>query len=166
MKQYHTNWYPGKKFYKKRRLKTYVLLENYQLITHCLVKRKKKHIYIYKCVCVCVFTINPSTRTACDVRSFLKRDLTGLSSEFYFSYTGCQNKVKEPTLPYYFHLTGGRIVGFIPFPRVLVVWEMQTSFSRIWTRVIVSISYNDIHYITSASVCVCVCVSYTRINKT
>ena len=36
----------------------------------------------------------------------------------------------------------------IAFPRVLVLCEMQSVFSRIWTRVTVSISYHGNHYTT------------------
>ena len=39
----------------------------------------------------------------------------------------------------------------MPFPRVLVLCEMQTTSFRTWTRVTVSISYNDKCYITSTS---------------
>ena len=42
-------------------------------------------------------------------------------------------------------------IGFIPFPRVLVLCEMQSASSRIWTRVAVSISYDDNHYNTGTS---------------
>ena len=42
----------------------------------------------------------------------------------------------------------GRIIGFIPFPRVLVLCEMQPISSRIWTRVAVYISRDDNHYTT------------------
>ena len=45
------------------------------------------------------------------------------------------------SLPYYLPIAGGRIIGFIPFPRVLVLCEMQSVSFRIWTRVAVSISY-------------------------
>ena len=72
---------------------------------------------------------------------FLKRGLTGLNSEFSFSLTSCLIKAEVPSLPYYLPITGGRIIGFIPFPRVLVLCEMQSVSSRIWTRVVVSISY-------------------------
>ena len=51
---------------------------------------------------------------------------------------------EEPSLPYYLPIAGGRIIRFIPFPRVLVLCEMQSVSSRIWTRVTVSISYDDI----------------------
>ena len=50
---------------------------------------------------------------------------------------------EEPSLSYYLPIAGGRIIGFIPFPRVLVLCEMQSVSSRIWTRIAVFISYND-----------------------
>ena len=53
---------------------------------------------------------------------------------------------EETSLPYYLPIAGGRIIGFIPFPRVLVLCEMQSVSSRIWTHVAVSISYDDNHY--------------------
>ena len=52
-----------------------------------------------------------------------KRSLTGLNSEFSFSWTGCPTKVKEPSLPDYLPVTGDRIVGFIPFPKELALYE-------------------------------------------
>ena len=39
-------------------------------------------------------------------------------------------------------------MGFIPFPRVLVFCEIQSVSTRIWTRVVMSISYDDNHYTT------------------
>ena len=57
---------------------------------------------------------------------------------------------EEPSLPYYLSIAGGRIIGFIPFPRVLVLCEMQSVSSRIWTRVAVFISYDDNHYTTGS----------------
>ena len=95
---------------------------------------------------------NPSTRAGYDTRSIFKRSFTGLNSEFSFSLTCCFTKAEEPSLSYYLPITGGRIIGFIPFPSVLVLWEMQTVSSRIWTRVAVSISYNDNHYTTGTSI--------------
>ena len=67
-----------------------------------------------------------------------KRSLTGLNSEFSFSLTSCLTKTEEPTI---LPIAGGRIIEFIPFPRVLVLCEMQSVSSRIWTRIAVSISY-------------------------
>ena len=83
--------------------------------------------------------------------NFFKRSLTGLNSEFSFSETSCLTKAKEPSLPYYLPIAGGRIIGFIPFPRVLVLCEMQSVSSRIWTCVAMSISYDDNHYTTGTS---------------
>ena len=83
---------------------------------------------------------------------FFKQGLTGLNSEFSFSKTSCLTKAEEPSLPYYLPMGGERIIGFIPFPKVLVLCEMQSVSSRIWTRVVVSISYDDNHYTTSTSI--------------
>ena len=81
----------------------------------------------------------------------LRSSLTGLNSEFSFSLTSCLTKAEEPSLSYYLSVAGGRIFRFIPFPRVLVLCEMQSVSSRIWIRVAVSISYNDNHYTTGTS---------------
>ena len=80
------------------------------------------------------------------------RSLTGLNSDFSFSLTICLTKAEEPSLLYYLPIAGGRIIGSIPFPRVLVLCEMQSVSSRIWTRVTVSISYDGNHYTTGTSV--------------
>ena len=93
----------------------------------------------------------PSAQAGYDTRSFFKWSFTGLNSEFSFSKTSCLTKAEEPSLPYYLPIAGGRIIGFIPFPRVLVLCEMQSVLSRIWTCVAVSISYDDNHYTTGTS---------------
>ena len=94
---------------------------------------------------------NPSARAGYDTRSIFKRSLTGLNSEFSFSLTSCLTKAEEHSLSYYLPIAGGRIIGFIPFPRVLVLCEMQSVSSKIWTRVAVSISYDDNDYTTGTS---------------
>ena len=94
---------------------------------------------------------NPSAQAGYDTRSIDKRSLTGLNAEFSFSWTSCLTKVEETSLPYYLTIAGRRIIGFIPFPRVLVQCEMQSVSSRFWTRVAVSISYDDNHYTTGTS---------------
>ena len=63
----------------------------------------------------------------------------------------CLTKAEDPSLPYYLPIAGGRIIGFIPSPGVLVLCEMQSVSSRIWTRIAVSISYDDYDYTTGAS---------------
>ena len=99
----------------------------------------------YNCVSTIIFT-NPSARARYDTGLIFKRSLTGLNSEFSFSLASCLTKTEEPSLPYYLPIAGGRIIGFILLPRVLVLCEMQSASSRIWTRVAVSISYDDNHY--------------------
>ena len=59
---------------------------------------------------------------------------------------------EEPSLPYYLPIAGGRIIGFIPFPRVLVLCEIQSLSSRIWTRLAVSISYDGNYYTMGTSI--------------
>ena len=66
-----------------------------------------------------IFT-NPSARAGYDTRSIFKRSLTGLNSDFSFSLNSFLNKAEEPSMSYYLSIAGGRIIGFIPFPRVLV----------------------------------------------
>ena len=104
--------------------------------------------FLYKSM---ILFTNPSTRAGYDTRSIFKRSLTGLNSEFSFSETSCLSKAEEPSLFYYLPIAGGRIIGFIPSPRVLVLCEMQSGPSRIWTRVAVSISYDDNDYTTGTS---------------
>ena len=60
-------------------------------------------------------------------------------------------RLKNLVCPTILAIAGGRIIGFIPFPRVLVKCEMQSVTSRIWTRVAVSISYDDNHYTMGTS---------------
>ena len=84
-------------------------------------------------------------------RSIFKRSLTAFNSEFSFSYTSCLTKAEDPSLSYYLHIAGGRIIGFIPFPRFSVLCVLQSVSSRIWTRVAVSITINDNHYTTGTS---------------
>ena len=87
-------------------------------------KKKKKNekpnlseILIIYPASLIIFT-NPSARAGNDTRSSFKRSLTGLNSDFSFSYTSCLTKAEEPSLSYYLPIAGGRIIGFIPFPRV------------------------------------------------
>ena len=82
---------------------------------------------------------------------FLSRSTTSLNSVFLFLEC-CYTEVREPSLLYYLSVAGGRIVGFIPFPRVLAKSEMQIAPFRIWTWVTEFPSYIDNCYIMSASI--------------
>ena len=95
--------------------------------------------------------IKPTSRAGYDTRPIFKRSLTGLNSQFSFSFTSCLTKAEEPSLPNYLPIAGGRRIGFIPFPKVLVQCKMQSDTSRIWTRLAVSICYADNHYTRGTS---------------
>ena len=116
----------------------------------CVLPMEKYHTFTVKLELPLVLPLSiftkPSTRAGYDTRSILKRSLTGLNSEFSFSMTSCLTKAEEPSLPYYLPIDKGRIIGFIPFPRVLVLCKMQSVLSRIWTPVAMPISYDDNHY--------------------
>ena len=114
-------------------------------ITHSFTRFLNKTKYCLHIVWYLSYHIYQPLRSG---RIWHKRSLTGLKSEFSFSSTSYLTKAEEPSLPYYLPIAGGRIIGFIPFPRVLELCEMQSVSSRIWTRVAVSISYDDNHYTT------------------
>ena len=84
---------------KKNRVKRWTL-------NPCLLLYIYIYIYIYMCVCVCVCVYLLTSQDEQDVkkRSIFKRNLTGFNSEFSFTLTGCLNKVKEPSLPYYIYI--------------------------------------------------------------
>ena len=77
-----------------------------------------------------IFT-NPSALAGYDTKSIFKLSLRGFNSEFSFSQASCLTKAEEHSLPYYLPIAGGRIIGFILFPRVLVLREMQSVSSQI-----------------------------------
>ena len=117
----------------------------------CLASRRSK--YNRRCYryFLYVFT-NLSTQAGFDTGSLFKQSLTSFNSEFSFSKTDCLAKTEEPSLPYHLPIAGGRIIGFIPFPRVLALYEMQSVSSRIWTRVVMSIFDDDNHYTMGTSI--------------
>ena len=75
-----------------------------------------------------------------------------VDSEFSFFYSSYHTKVKELSLAYYLFIAWGRIVGYIPFWRVLALCKIQTASFRIWTQVAMFISDDDNHYITSTPI--------------
>ena len=98
----------------------------------------------------CSHLSTPSARVRYDAKSIFKQSLTGFNSVF-FLLDLLPHQGWRTSLSYYLPIAGGRIIGFIPFPRVLVLCEMQSTSSRIWTRVAVSISYYNNHYSTGSS---------------
>ena len=119
---------------------------------------------LYECTCISYLTPPPLGQDMTQSQ-FFKQSLTGFNSEFSFSKTSCLTKAEKSSLPYYLPIAGGRIIGFIPFPRVLVLCEMQSVSSRIWTRIAMSISYDDNHYtsvhVYRCNICICRCKHIT-----
>ena len=70
-------------------------------------------------------------------------------NRFEFSFPSHRSVAIQ--LCYYLSIAAGRIVGFIPFPRVLVLCEMQTASSGMWTPVVVTVSYASNHYTINTS---------------
>ena len=100
-----------------------------------------------------VYTFSKSSVLAgCNSGFIFKRSLTGLNSEVSLFETSCHTQVKEPRLPYSLSVSGRRVVGFIPCPKVWALCEMQTASSNMWTRVAVSISNSDNHYTMCSTV--------------
>ena len=83
-------------------------------------------------------------------RSIFKQSEAGWNSEISFK-TGCLTKTKEPNRPYCLCIAGRKTDGLMLFPVVLVLSEIQTALSRIWTRVANSVFWNDSHYAKPAT---------------
>ena len=75
----------------------------------------------------------------------------GWNPDFSYSKTSCLTKLKKPILPNYLSIAGGRIIGFMAFPRVLVFWEIQTASFRFWKQVTVSIFHDGNRYTTGTN---------------
>ena len=73
-----------------------------------------------------------------------KRSLRGLNSEFSFSQIGYDTKVKKAQFVLLFISTGERKVM-----HPIVLSEIQTTSSKIWTQRAVTISYDDDNYTTN-----------------
>ena len=65
--------------------------------------------------------ISPHEQDA--TQGHFKGNLTGLNSEFSFCLTSCFSNLKEPILPFYLSLAGGKIMRF-KCRRVLALCEM------------------------------------------
>ena len=108
----------------------------YFLYLYLSISDKNSH-FIFVCITQTLHYEQDATQG-----QFFKWSTTGLTSVFLFQ-TGCHTKVKEPGLLYYLPIAEseeGEIVGFMPFPRLLVLCEMETVSFRIWTLVTAPIS--------------------------
>ena len=67
------------------------------------------YIYIYINIYIYIYTLQHE-QDAIQCQSLMI-----LNCKFSFFETGCLSKTKEPGLPYYFLIAGGRENGFMPF---------------------------------------------------
>ena len=88
----------------------------------------------------------PGVEGECTINVFIYK--VGFLKSWHFAYSF--TRAEEPSLPGYLPIAGERIRGFIPFPKALLC-EMQSASFRIWTRVTMSISYDDNHYTKGTS---------------
>ena len=98
-------------------------------------------VYIYIYIYIYIYLSNLSTRVGCDTRSNFKQSLTSLNSELFFFLTGYHANIRDTNFTNYLSTARERIV--------IVLCEMLTALSRIWTWAAMSISYDDCHYTTS-----------------
>ena len=106
-------------------------------------------IFLFFQLSVCVYQ-TPLLWAWFDTRSVCKAEFKWFELRG-FLLLGCNTKVEEPSLSYYWPIAGGRIMGYISFPRVLVICKMQVTLFGIWTWTAVSISYNSNHYTMNTS---------------
>ena len=90
-----------------------------------------------------------AARARCDTRLISKWSLTGL--KFSLSMISCNTKVKESGLHNYTLITEWKITELISLTKLFALYEIRRNYSRIWTRVAVSIYNNCFHYIANAS---------------
>ena len=93
------------------------------------------------CVCVFVFVFVSLCEAYIYIYIYMGQDMTQgqfLSGVLQVLIQGFPSprlvalpRLKSPSLPYYLPIAGGRIIGFIPFPRILVLCEMQSVSSKI-----------------------------------
>ena len=93
---------------------------------------------IFQDLVLCIYP-NPPPRTGSDTKSILKQGIAVLKSEFSFSCTGYLNNARVHCLINYLSIDGGRIYGFMHFPRALARSDVQTPSFWIWTLIANSI---------------------------
>ena len=99
-----------------------------QLRTIAEIKNKIKVCSNTKSLFIFIYLLNSTAMGMMQYCRFLSR--VQLDWIQFSSYTGCYNKNKSPSLITH---NWRRIVGFILFPSIFVLHEMQTASSRIWT---------------------------------
>ena len=100
-----------------------------------------------------IFT-NPTARAGYDTRSVFKRSLTGLNSEFPSPSLVALPRLKYQSALLFTH--SRRENNWIhTFPKGISAMWNAISLVQVWTRVAVSISYDDNHYTTGTLMSPC-----------
>ena len=110
-----------------------------------------RHFHILPCsiIKICIYPTPPHEQEAMQGQ-FLSGFSQVWIQSFPFFKTNFHTKIKDPSFPYYLPIARGGTVGFILFPRISILCEIQTALFSIWTLVLMSISYNDNHFTMSA----------------
>ena len=145
----------------------YVCILSYSICMYIIIQ----YIYVYYYTVyvyillytICIYLPTPLQMVGYVTRSVFKWSLTGLNSKFSYSETDCLTMVREPNLPNYLPIAGRKVTGFISFPSLLVLCEMQFASSRIWNVVALSIFYDDNYYTTRPSVIFVKLPMYVRV---
>ena len=81
----------------------------------------RRQIPCWMFINICTWSLHTNQKRH---KVILKQSLMGLYSEYSFSLISCYTKDKKPSLSNYSPIARRKIVGFIPFPKVLVLYEM------------------------------------------
>ena len=103
---------------------------------------QKVNRFIHLCCCIHIYPTPPLRQDATQGQ-FLSGFKQVWVQSFLFPRLVASPRLKNLVCATILPIAGGGIIGFIPFPRLLVQCEMQSASSRIWTRVVVSISYDN-----------------------
>ena len=110
--------------------------------------------------CVCVRN-NPSLGAVADMRLILSGLQQFLNSDIIFLRTGCHIKAKEPSLDYSLPIPGGRIVGFISFPKFLALPDLQSCSEYELGLISYDANYytSNIYAYTHTYICIYECIN-------
>ena len=106
------------------------------------------HKYIYIYIYIYVYLPSSSTRIWFDTRSIFERSFISFNSSFPSPRLVVILKLKSLSTLLFTHSKRVNSLSH-SLPRVFALRNMQTASSRIWTRVTVSIFYDDNHYTAS-----------------
>ena len=111
---------------------------------YCITYFCTPYIYIFIYIYIYIYIWGPQVQDATQGQ-FVKQSLISLNIEFFFFYTSCHTKAKEPNLPYYLPIDRGRIVVFM-FHSGMSAMGNANILIQVWIWIANSISYCSNHY--------------------